>query len=100
MSVTRRQALRAGAGAAVPAPLGSLASAAQAPGPKAARPRVSLAVSTYYLRRKMKDEPPLPGHTQQEAIDWCVHSIEQCPPTAEGPLALTRHQPRHRQPSG
>jgi hypothetical protein len=47
MAITRRQALLAGASAAALAPLRSLASAAQAPGGKAARPRISLAVSTY-----------------------------------------------------
>jgi len=203
MTITRRQALLTGAGAAALAPLRSLASAAQAAGAMAARPRISLAVSTYsywhfkpekypiekviesaasigfegveILRRQMKDEtpayvnglkktafraglslpmlsihqdfvypdpmerqrhvdittrslqlaadlgtpvvrlnsgrwktiqsfddlmkvkgdePPLPGHTQQEAIDWCVQSIEQCLPIAERlgvMLALENH---------
>ena len=86
MTMTRRQALVTGAGAAALAPLGSLASAAQAAGATAARPRLSLAVSTYsywhfkpekypiekviesaaaigfegveVLRRQMKDETP------------------------------------------
>ena len=46
------------------------------------------------LMKVKGDEPPLPGHTQEEAIDWCVRSIEQCLPIAERlgvMLALENH---------
>jgi sugar phosphate isomerase/epimerase len=46
------------------------------------------------LMKVKGDEPPLPGHTQQEAIDWCAQSIEQCLPVAERlgvMLALENH---------
>lgn len=46
------------------------------------------------LMKVKGDEPPLPGHTQDEAIDWCVRSIEACLPTAEKEgvmLALENH---------
>jgi sugar phosphate isomerase/epimerase len=46
------------------------------------------------LMKVKGDEPPLPGHTQEEAIDWCVQSIEQCLPIAERlgvMLALENH---------
>jgi len=46
------------------------------------------------LMKVKGDEPPLPGHTQDEAIDWCVKSIEACLPTAEKEgvmLALENH---------
>jgi L-ribulose-5-phosphate 3-epimerase len=46
------------------------------------------------LMKVKGDEPPLPGHTQDEAFDWCIQSIEQCLPTAEKAgvmLALENH---------
>jgi sugar phosphate isomerase/epimerase len=46
------------------------------------------------LMKVKGDEPPLPGHTLDEAIDWCVRSIEACLPTAEKlgvMLALENH---------
>ena len=46
------------------------------------------------LMKVKGDEPPLPGHTQDEAIDWCVRSIEACLPAAEKAgvmLALENH---------
>ncbi len=39
-------------------------------------------------------EPPLPGYTKEDAIKWCVESIEQCLPAAEKAgvmLALENH---------
>ncbi|MBX3280451.1 MAG: sugar phosphate isomerase/epimerase [Acidobacteria bacterium] len=39
-------------------------------------------------------EPPLPGYTKQDAIKWCVDSIEKCLPAAEKAgvmLALENH---------
>ena len=46
------------------------------------------------LMKVKGDEPPLPGHTLQEAIDWCVQCIEACLPIAERMgvmLALENH---------
>jgi sugar phosphate isomerase/epimerase len=46
------------------------------------------------LMKVKGDEPPLPGHTQDEAFDWCVRSIEACLPAAEKAgvmLALENH---------
>ena len=46
------------------------------------------------LMKVKGDEPPLPGHTQDEAIDWCIESIEACLPSAEKAgvmLALENH---------
>ena len=46
------------------------------------------------LMKVKGDEPPLPGHTQDEAIDWCIQSIEACLPAAEKAgvmLALENH---------
>jgi len=46
------------------------------------------------LMKVKGDEPPLPGHTQDEAIDWCVRSIEACLSAAEKAgvmLALENH---------
>ena len=46
------------------------------------------------LMKVRGDEPPLPGHTQDEAFDWCIRSIEACLPTAEKlgvMLALENH---------
>ena len=40
------------------------------------------------------DEPPLPGHKDDEAYDWCIAAIEACLPTAEKEgvmLALENH---------
>ena len=39
-------------------------------------------------------EPPLPGYTKEDAIKWCVESIEKCLPAAEKAgviLALENH---------
>jgi sugar phosphate isomerase/epimerase len=46
------------------------------------------------LMKVKGDEPPLPGHTQDEAFDWCIKSIEACLPAAEKAgvmLALENH---------
>jgi L-ribulose-5-phosphate 3-epimerase len=46
------------------------------------------------LMKVKGDEPPLPGHTQDEAFDWCIRSIEACLPAAEKAgvmLALENH---------
>jgi sugar phosphate isomerase/epimerase len=46
------------------------------------------------LMKVKGDEPPLPGHTQDEAFDWCIQSIEACLPAAEKAgvmLALENH---------
>ena len=46
------------------------------------------------LMKVKGDEPPLPGHTDDEAFRWCAESIEACLPTAEKEgvmLALENH---------
>jgi L-ribulose-5-phosphate 3-epimerase len=46
------------------------------------------------LMKVKGDEPPLPGHTRDEAFDWCIQSIEACLPAAEKAgvmLALENH---------
>ena len=46
------------------------------------------------LMKVKGDEPPLPGHTLDEAVDWCVKAIEACLPTCEKTgvmLALENH---------
>lgn len=46
------------------------------------------------LMKVKGDEPPLPGHTEDEAFKWCIDAIEQCLPTAEKAgvmLALENH---------
>jgi sugar phosphate isomerase/epimerase len=46
------------------------------------------------LMKVKGDEPPLPGHTQDEAFQWCIESIEACLPAAEKAgvmLALENH---------
>jgi sugar phosphate isomerase/epimerase len=46
------------------------------------------------LMKVKGDEPPLPGHTLDEAVAWCVESIQQCLPTCEKTgvmLALENH---------
>ena len=46
------------------------------------------------LMKVKGDEPPLPGHTDAEAFQWCIESIEACLPTAEKEgvmLALENH---------
>jgi len=46
------------------------------------------------LMKVKGDEPPLPGHAQDEAFDWCIRSIEACLPAAEKAgvmLALENH---------
>jgi L-ribulose-5-phosphate 3-epimerase len=35
------------------------------------------------LMKVKGDEPPLPGHTEAEALQWCVESIRECLPHAE-----------------
>jgi sugar phosphate isomerase/epimerase len=40
------------------------------------------------------DEPPIAGHTEDEAIKWCVDAIQECLPAAEKAgvmLALENH---------
>ena len=49
------------------------------------------------------EEPPLPGHTEEEAIQWCVECIEQCLPRAAElgvVLALENHWGLTRTPEG
>ena len=46
------------------------------------------------LMKVKGDEPPLPGHTNDEAFEWCIEAIEACLPTAEKEgvmLALENH---------
>jgi sugar phosphate isomerase/epimerase len=46
------------------------------------------------LMKVKGDEPPLPGHTLDEAVGWCVKSIEACLPACERTgvmLALENH---------
>ena len=46
------------------------------------------------LMKVKGDEPPLPGHTDDDAFQWCIASIEACLPTAEKEgvmLALENH---------
>jgi sugar phosphate isomerase/epimerase len=46
------------------------------------------------LMKVKGDEPPLPGHTDAEAFQWCIESIGACLPTAEKEgvmLALENH---------
>jgi L-ribulose-5-phosphate 3-epimerase len=46
------------------------------------------------LMKVKGDEPPIPGHTEDEAIKWCVDAIEACLPAAEKAgvmLALENH---------
>jgi sugar phosphate isomerase/epimerase len=46
------------------------------------------------LMKVKGDEPPIAGHTEDEAIKWCVEAIEACLPTAEKAgvmLALENH---------
>ncbi len=46
------------------------------------------------LMKVKGDEPPLPGYKNEDAIGWCVESIEQCLPHAERAgvmLALENH---------
>ncbi len=35
------------------------------------------------LMKAKGDEPPIPGYTENDAIDWCVESIRACLPAAE-----------------
>jgi hypothetical protein len=35
------------------------------------------------LMKVKGDEPPLPGHTDDEAFRWCIESIEACLPAAD-----------------
>ncbi len=35
------------------------------------------------LMKVKGDEPPIPGYTEKDALNWCVESIEQCLPAAE-----------------
>jgi len=46
------------------------------------------------LMKVKGDEPPLPGHTEDEAFKWCIDAIEACLPAAESAgvvLALENH---------
>lgn len=46
------------------------------------------------LMKVKGEEPPLAGHTEKDALDWCVESIEQCLPSAESAgvvLCLENH---------
>lgn len=46
------------------------------------------------LMKVKGDEPPLPGYTLEDALGWCVSSIEACLPTAEREgvlMALENH---------
>ena len=46
------------------------------------------------LMKVKGDEPPLPGHTDDEAFAWCIECIEACLPAAEKAgvmLALENH---------
>jgi sugar phosphate isomerase/epimerase len=48
-------------------------------------------------------EPPLPGHTEDDAFDWVIESIEKCLPTAEKcgvVLGLENHWGLARTPEG
>ena len=49
------------------------------------------------------DEPPLPGHTEDEAFAWCIEAAEQCLAAAEKYgvlLALENHWGLTREPEG
>jgi L-ribulose-5-phosphate 3-epimerase len=49
------------------------------------------------------DEPPLPGHTEDEAFQWCIEATEQCLQAAEKYgvlLALENHWGLTREPEG
>src|SRR5438876_883990 len=35
------------------------------------------------LMKVKGDEPPLPGYTNEDALKWCIDSIQQCMPAAE-----------------
>jgi L-ribulose-5-phosphate 3-epimerase len=35
------------------------------------------------LMKVKGDEPPIPGYTEKDAIDWCIESIRACIPAAE-----------------
>lgn len=35
------------------------------------------------LMKVKGDEPPIPGHTEEEALQWCIDSIRACIPAAE-----------------
>lgn len=46
------------------------------------------------LMKVKGDEPPLPGYSEKDALDWCIGSIEKCLPEAEKSgvmLALENH---------
>jgi sugar phosphate isomerase/epimerase len=46
------------------------------------------------LMKVKGDEPPLPGHSDEDALQWCIDSIEACLPDAEKAgvmLALENH---------
>jgi sugar phosphate isomerase/epimerase len=46
------------------------------------------------LMKVKGDEPPLPGHTDDEAFKWCIDAIQECLPAAEKAgvvLALENH---------
>lgn len=52
-------------------------------------------ISSFDDLMKVKgDEPPLPGYTENDALGWCISSIEACLPAAEKAgvmLALENH---------
>lgn len=55
------------------------------------------------LMKAKGSEPPLPGHTEHEAFEWCIRSIEQCLPHAEKAgvvLALENHWGLTTKPEG
>lgn len=55
------------------------------------------------LMKAKGSEPPLPGHTEDEAFQWCIRSIEQCLPHAEKAgvvLALENHWGLTTKPQG
>ncbi len=46
------------------------------------------------LMKVKGDEPPMPGHTDEDAFRWCIDCIGECLPAAEGAgvlLALENH---------
>jgi len=46
------------------------------------------------LMKVKGDEPPLPGYTEKDALNWCINSIQACLPAAEKEgvvMALENH---------
>jgi len=55
------------------------------------------------LMARRGEEPPLEGHTEDDAFGWCIESIEKCLPKAEEcgvVLALENHWGLTRNPEG